>query len=126
MKMAKTPQNPFLRIIKAFGYSWAGLKSAFITEPAFRQELLLMVFAVPLVFYFKTTPVEKAVLLFSLFLILLTELINTAIEAVVDRISDEHHLLSKKAKDVGSALVLVSFLQAAIIWGIVLLSNVRS
>lgn len=118
--MTKAAQNPLLRIFKAFGYSWAGLKSAFISEPAFRQELLLMIFAVPLVFYLKITAVEKAVLLFSLFLILLTELINTAIEAIVDRISDEHHLLSKKAKDVGSALVLVAFLQAGIVWAVVL------
>ena len=80
------------RIIKAIGYSLDGLKSCFATEAAFRQELLLIILLCPIPFYLETTGTEKALLYLSLIIVLIAELFNTAIEAVVDRISTEHHL----------------------------------
>lgn len=111
------------KIIAAFGYSLAGLFSAMVHERAFKQELLLTVVLVPCALLMEVSVIEKVLLLSSLMLILIVELLNTGIEAVVDRISEERHELSKKAKDVGSAAVLLAFVNAAGIWGIVVYST---
>ena len=108
------------RIIKAFGYSWDGLVASFRSEPAFRQELLLILLVAPIPFIYHVPLLETLLMIGSLFLMLIAELVNTAIEAVVDRISLDHHPLSKKAKDVGSALVLVACANALFIWVMVL------
>lgn len=108
------------RIYRAFGYSWAGLKATFRTEAAFRQELALCAILAPLACYLDITALERALLLASLVLVLLVELMNTAIETLVERISPEIHPLSKKAKDIGSAAVLLALLLAAILWVAVL------
>ena len=108
-----------MRIIRAFGYSFDGLKAAFQSEAAFRQELLLVLLLTPVALLLEVSLESKALMIASLFLILMAELVNTAIEAIIDRISEETHPLSKKAKDVGSALVLIAFINAISVWAII-------
>ncbi len=104
------------RVIHAAGYSWAGLKAAYTGESAFRQETWLCVIAAPLAFWLAKTWEQAALLLGSLLLVLIVELLNSAIEAVVDRVSFERHELSKRAKDIASAAVLLSLVLAGGIW----------
>ncbi|MBX4132571.1 diacylglycerol kinase [Frischella sp. Ac48] len=104
------------RIINAGKYSIQGLKSAFINETAFRQECYLLIVANIIVMLTDFSIFERIILLGSVGFILIVELINSAIECVVDRISFEHHELSGRAKDYGSAAVLLSILLAAILW----------
>jgi diacylglycerol kinase (ATP) len=118
--MAKPGKTGITRIINATGYSWLGLKAAWKHEAAFRQELMLALVGVPLAFYLAKNTFELLWLVLPLFILVMAELINSSIEAVVDRISDEHHELSGRAKDIGSALVFVALLLLASIWGIVL------
>lgn len=106
------------RILKAFTYSFAGFTATFKSEAAFRQELFLCGILTIVAFCLPVSLLQLYLMLFALFLILLTELINSAIEAVVDRISDDYHELSKKAKDIGSLIVLLAFVNAFAIWGI--------
>lgn len=113
------------RIVHAAGYSWAGLKAAYIGESAFRQETWLCVLATPLAFWLADGWVQAALLLGSLVLVLIVELLNSAIEAVVDRVSFERHELSKRAKDIGSAAVLMALLLAAGIWGAAIWQHLR-
>lgn len=108
------------RIIKAAGYSRAGFIAAFQNEAAFRQILALFVIGVPLGLWLGKTGVERALLVGSLFLLVIVELLNSAIEATVDRIGLDHHDLSGRAKDMGSAAQLVALLAAATIWAMVL------
>ena len=105
------------RVIHAAGYSWAGLKAAYTGESAFRQETWLCIIAAPLSFWLAKTWEQAALLLGSLLLVLIVELLNSAIEAVVDRVSFERHELSKRAKDIASAAVLMALVLAAGIWG---------
>lgn len=111
------------RILNASIYSWRGLKSAWLSEAAVRQELFLLAILLPTALLLPVTPAEKALLIFSVFLILLVELINSAIEAAIDRIGPEYHPLSGKAKDIGSAAVLIAIIMAAIVWGLILFSS---
>lgn len=104
------------RILHAAGYSWAGLKAAYTGESAFRQETWLMLIAVPLAFWLGRGWVQIALLLGSLLLVLIVELLNSAIEAAIDRVSFELHELSKRSKDIASAAVLLSLLLAGGIW----------
>ena len=108
------------RIIKAAGYSRAGFSAAFRNEAAFRQVLALFVIGAPLGLWLGKTGVERALLVGSLFLLLIVELLNSAIESVVDRIGLDHHELSGRAKDMGSAAQLVALTSAAAIWALVL------
>ncbi len=104
------------RILHAAGYSWAGLKAAYTGESAFRQETWLMIVAMPLAFWLGRDWVQIALLLGSLLLVLIVELLNSAIEAAIDRVSFELHDLSKRSKDIASAAVLLSLLLAGGIW----------
>lgn len=104
------------RIILATGYSLQGLKSAFKHEAAFRQELLLAAIFIPLACYLDVSQIERLLLIAPIFLVIITEIINSAIEAVVDRIGSEHHELAGRAKDLGSAAVLVALILCAYIW----------
>ena len=113
------------RIIHAAGYSWAGLKAAYTGESAFRQETWLCVVAAPLAFWLANTWEQAALLLGSLLLLLIVELLNSAIEAVVDRVSFERHELSKRAKDIASAAVLMALVLAAGIWGAAVWQHLR-
>jgi len=109
------------RIINAIGYSIEGLKSAFKTEAAFRQELAIFAVFAPIAFALDVTTVERVLLISSLFLILIVEIINTAFESTIERISTEWHHLSKITKDLGSAAVLLSLINAGVIWIIILI-----
>ena len=96
------------RLFLAFVNSISGFNFAIIEESAFRQELLLCLFLIPLIFIFPTSPIEKILMIGSLLLLLIVELLTSSIEAAIDRISFSHHDLSKRAKDLGSAAVLVA------------------
>ena len=104
------------RIVHATGYSLQGLRAAYREESAFRQELWLVVVLLPAAFWLGTGWVEVALLVGSLLLVLIVELLNSGIEAVVDRVSYELHDLSKRAKDFGSAAVMISLLWCAGLW----------
>lgn len=106
----------FKRIINATGYSIKGFKAAWKNEAAFRQECALLLVAVILAYLINVTVVERILLIGSVVLIVLTELLNSAIEATVDRIGSEKHELSGRAKDIGSAAVLVAILLALFVW----------
>ena len=107
------------RIINAFGYSFSGFRQTFKSEAAFRQDLAFCFVMLILSFFVKVTVVQRLLMVGSLFLILLMELVNTAIEAIVDRISPDYHELSKKAKDIGSLLVLIAFVWFFVVLGCV-------
>ncbi|MDN3697685.1 diacylglycerol kinase [Vibrio genomosp. F6] len=111
------------RVIKATGYSIQGLKAAFKHEAAIRQELGLLVVAILLLCWLDVTMLERLVMLSSVVLVLIVELINSAIEAVVDRIGVEHHELSGRAKDIGSSAVLVALVLAGFIWLTIIVSH---
>jgi diacylglycerol kinase (ATP) len=115
MKPARTGWR---HLIDSTGYSLKGLRFAFRHETAFRQELALCVLLLPLAWWIGSGPVEWILLLGSCLLVLTVELINSAIESVVDRIGTEHHELSGRAKDIGSAAVMLSLLTAGLTWGL--------
>jgi diacylglycerol kinase (ATP) len=121
--MAKPGTTGIRRIINAFGYSFLGLKAAFKHESAFRQEVTAFVIMFPLSFWVGQTAIERALLIGTLFLVLIAELANSAIEAIVDRVSHEHHELSGRSKDIGSATVLLSIINATIIWGLIIFDH---
>ncbi|MEF1291683.1 diacylglycerol kinase [Vibrio sp. M260118] len=108
------------RIINATGYSMKGLKAAWLHEAAFRQEVVLLIVMTALTFFLPVTKLEQVIMISSLFVVVLVELINSAIEAVVDRIGSEHHELSGRAKDIGSAAVFVALGLVAVTWGLIL------
>ena len=108
------------RLINAFGYSMEGLSAAYKNEDAFRQELRLALVLIPLAAYLGRTGMERAVMIACVFLVVIVELLNSSVEATVDRISLDHHLLAKRAKDIGSAAVLLSLLNLAVVWSLVL------
>ena len=114
--MAKTGATGITRIINAAGYSWLGFKAAYKHEAAFRQELWLCILFMPAALYLGETLMDKAILISSLLFILIVELINSAIEAVVDRIGDEVHELSGRAKDMGSSAVFLAITIAVVVW----------
>ncbi|KMT65914.1 diacylglycerol kinase [Catenovulum maritimum] len=104
------------RVIKAASCSFKGLKAAFVHEAAFRQELLLVLCLMPIAFFTSESLTRFMALVSVLILVLIVELLNSAIEATVDRISLDHHILAGRAKDMGSAAVALSLLTAAIVW----------
>jgi diacylglycerol kinase (ATP) len=107
------------RLLNALHYSLAGIKAAWIHEEAFRQESILIVLVVPLGIWLGETGVQRAILVGIYFIIPLTELLNSAIEAIVDRMGEERHELSGRAKDLGSAAVFLSICIALIVWIII-------
>lgn len=109
------------RIINAAGYSMNGFRTAFRTEPAFRQLALLNVILLPIALWVDVSPAERAILLATPLLSLTIELINSSIEHVVDRISLELHPLSKSAKDMGSAAQFMGLVIIAVCWGAILI-----
>jgi diacylglycerol kinase (ATP) len=108
------------RIVLAFFHSLAGLADAWRHESAFRQEVLLACVLVPAAFAVPMPAVERALLVASVLLVLVVELLNTGVEVAIDRISLDRHALSKRAKDIGSAAVLVSLVLLAVVWSLVL------
>lgn len=108
------------RLFNALGYSRDGLCAAWQNEAAFREETLLALIAIPLALYFGHSGIERALLIGSILLILIVEILNSGLEAVVDKASPEKHELAKRAKDMGSAAVLLSLLNAGLIWALIL------
>jgi diacylglycerol kinase (ATP) len=108
------------RLINAFGYSMDGFKAAYQHEDAFRMEALLAIVLTPLAFYLGDTAIARAMMLASVLLVVIVELLNSAIEATVDHTSLEKHMLAKRAKDIGSAAVLLSLINLAVVWGLLI------
>lgn len=111
------------RLLNAFGYSLAGFRAAYKHEDAFRQEVLLSIILIPLAFFLPAGLIGKALMIGSVLLVIIVELLNSGIEATVDRISLDSHDLAKRAKDIGSAAVLVSLINVIVIWTLVLLAS---
>jgi diacylglycerol kinase (ATP) len=107
------------RLLNAFRYTFAGFRAAWLNEEAFREEIIIAIFVVPLGLWLGTSGTQRAILVGIYFLIPLTELINSAIEAIVDRMGPERHELSGRAKDLGSAAVFLSICIALIVWIII-------
>ena len=110
-----------LRLLRATKFALAGLRDAFRGQVSIRQEAIIILVGTPLALWLGENGVERALLIGALLLILLTELLNAAIETTIDRIGPEHHELSRKAKDMAAAAVLVSLIMAAIVWLLILL-----
>jgi diacylglycerol kinase (ATP) len=108
------------RIPKAFGFAWSGLCTAWRTEAAFRQEAIVSVVLLPVACLAGMPMMHRLLLVLSLLFVLLVELLNCAVESTIDRISLERHELSKRAKDAGSAAVLVAIAMAVLVWAVVL------
>ena len=122
--MAKAGATGITRIINAAGYSWLGFKAAYKNEAAFRQEFWLAIILIPAGIYLGETLMDKAILICSILFVLVVELLNSAIESVVDRIGDEHHELSGRAKDMGSSAVFLAITITLIIWVAVLTPDI--
>jgi diacylglycerol kinase (ATP) len=112
-------RSGLVRIVRAVGYSFQGFATAIRHEHAFRQELMLCVVLLPFAIFLPLTPLERVVLIASLLIVLIVELLNSAIEAIVDRVSLENHELSKRAKDLGSAAVFLALVLVAVAWGLI-------
>ena len=110
----------FRRVWSAFFYSIDGLKAAFQNEAAFRQEVLIAAVLIPVALTLSVDGLGRAMMIASILLVLVVELLNSAVEAIVDRISLERHQLAKRAKDIGSAAVLVSLVNVGVVWTLVL------
>ena len=107
-------------VLKAFGYSLKGLRAALRHEEAFRLELIAVVVLLPAALWLGTGGIERALLVGSLLVVLIVELVNSAVEAVVDRVGTESHELAGRAKDIGSAAVFMALVNVAVTWGLVL------
>ncbi len=121
MKNPHKSKNGLSRIGRALGYSMQGLATAVKQEAAFRQELMLCVVLLPMAIFLPLTVVERVLLIGVLLAVLVVELLNSALETVVDRISLDNHELSKRAKDLGSAAVFLALVAAAVTWGVIAL-----
>lgn len=108
------------RLFNALGYSRDGLAAAWKHEAAFREEVLLALIALPLALYFGETGMARALLVGSILLVLIVEILNSGLEAIVDKASPEKHELAKRAKDMGSAAVLLALVNAAVVWACIL------
>jgi len=120
MKSPYKGKTGIKRLANAFTYSVAGTLAAFKHEDAFRQEVILSIILIPLAIYLGQTAIEKALMITSILLIIIVELLNSSVEATVDRISVKRHKLSKRAKDIGSAAVFFSLVNATVIWFLIL------
>jgi len=119
--MGKRGYTGLTRLFFAARYSISGLRAAWQFESAFRQEVALLLVTAPLGWWLGESGVERALLIGSVLFVLVVELLNSAVEAAIDRISDEEHALSGRAKDIGSAAVFVSLALAVVVWALVLL-----
>ena len=120
MKSPYKGKTGIKRLANAFTYSVAGTLAAFKHEDAFRQEVILSTILIPLAIYLGQTAIEQALMIASILLIIIVELLNSSVEATVDRISVKRHKLSKRAKDIGSAAVFFSLVNATVIWFLIL------
>lgn len=118
-QLGHLPRGPG-RILKAAVWSWQGLRAAWLHESSFRLEVYLLVLLAPLALWLGQTPVERALMLGSMLLVLAMELANSAIEAVIERYGSEFHELAGRAKDMGSAAVFVLMMNVLVCWGLIL------
>jgi diacylglycerol kinase (ATP) len=123
--MANANNTGFRRLVNATFFSIAGLRAAWRNEAAFRQECALAAVLTPAAFWVGQTAVERSLLIGTCWLVLVVELLNSAVEAVVDRVGTDHHKLSGRAKDLGSAAVLVSLVLTALVWALILWERFR-
>ncbi|MEZ5479164.1 MAG: diacylglycerol kinase [Thiolinea sp.] len=114
--MAGSGNTGIKRLVKATLFSWQGFRACYRFEEAFRQEVWLLLLAAPVALWLGETAVERVLMIGSLLLLLIVELLNSAIETVVDRVGTERHELSGRAKDMGSAAVLLAIINAVLIW----------
>ena len=121
--MPKPGHTGLHRVIKATDYSWQGFQAAWKNESAFRQEVTIGLVLLPLAFVIGESMLQVAVLISMLAVVLITELLNSAVEAVVDRVGDEYHDLAGRAKDMGSAAVFVSLALVVIVWTMMFIKN---
>ena len=121
--MSKTSATGLKRIVNATKYSMKGLKAGLINEAAFRQECCLSIIMIIASFWVAKDYIQVLLLLTGPFLVMTTEILNSAIEAVVDRIGDEYHELSGRAKDMGSAAVFIMLVYTVVVWAVILLHN---
>ena len=121
--MVKPGHTGIKRVVMATGYSLKGIRSAWQHESAFRQEVTIAIVLLPCAFLLAETLTQAALLIGTLVVVLLTELLNSAVEAVVDRIGHEHHDLAGQAKDMGSAAVFFSLALVVVTWGLVALDR---
>jgi diacylglycerol kinase (ATP) len=120
MKSPYKGKTGIKRLANAFKYSVAGTLAAFKHEDAFRQEVILSIVLIPLAIYLGETTTDQALMISSVLLIIIVELLNSSVEATVDRISIKRHKLAKRAKDIGSASVFFSLVNASVIWFLIL------
>lgn len=123
--MNKPGRTGLWRILDATRYSQKGLRAAWLHEEAFRQECTLAALMLPLAFWLGNTALERSVLIIPVLLVVIVELINSAIEAAIDRIGPDRHPLSGQAKDIGSAAVFISLLLCATVWGMLIIERLR-
>ncbi|WP_374963248.1 diacylglycerol kinase [Spongiibacter tropicus] len=123
--MNKPGRTGLWRILDATRYSQKGLRAAWQHEEAFRQECMLAALMLPLAFWLGNTALERSVLIIPVLLVVIVELINSAIEAAIDRIGPDRHPLSGQAKDIGSAAVFISLLLCATVWGMLIIERLR-
>ncbi len=121
--MPKPGYTGFTRVIKATGYSWKGFVAAWKNESAFRQECVIGLVLLPFAFIIGQSMFQVALLISVLAVVLITELLNSAVEAVVDRVGEEYHDLAGRAKDMGSAAVFVSLSLVIIVWTMMVIKN---
>jgi diacylglycerol kinase (ATP) len=117
------PRTP-ARILKATQWSIQGLRAAWLHESSFRLEVYLLLVLAPLAWWLGETPVERALLIGSCLIVLAAELLNSAVEAVIERYGPEHHELAGRAKDMGSAAVFVTMLNVLLVWGLLLVPRI--
>jgi diacylglycerol kinase (ATP) len=120
MKGPQKGKRGLTRLWNALFYSLDGLSAAFRHEDAFRQEVLMALILIPIAVHAPATGTGKALMIASVLLVLIVELLNSGIEAVTDRISLEDHILAKRAKDMGSAAVMIALINVPIVWLLVL------
>lgn len=120
MKSPYKGKTGIKRLANAFKYSVAGTLAAFKHEDAFRQEVILSIVLIPLAIYLGETTTDQALMISSVLLIIIVELLNSSVEATVDRISVKRHKLAKRAKDIGSAAVFFSLVNASVIYFLIL------
>ncbi len=120
MKYPQRSRGVFARLWNALFYSLDGLSAAFRHEDAFRQEVLMALVLIPIALHMPAGGVGRALMVASVLLVLIVELLNSAIEAVTDRISLEDHVLAKRAKDMGSAAVMIALVNVPVVWTLVL------
>ena len=121
-KPSQKPKSPFHRLWNALFYSLDGISAALRHEDAFRLEILFALILVPIAIHMPTTGIGKALMIASILLVLVVELLNSAIEAIVDRVSLEDHVLAKRAKDMGSAAVMIALVNVPVVWLLVLMT----